>query len=152
MNFWLAKRPEQSPWSRMQQMMDEFWNTHPVNQAWGAEPLKNFEPKIDLKQKKNKVQVTAELPGLDEDDIEVEVDRDALLLHGEKKFEKNEDDDQGRHYYECSYGHFQRRIPLPYEVNLETVDAKFKNGVLKVQLEKAEPEKLSTRKIPIQSH
>jgi HSP20 family protein len=79
--------------------------------------------------------VSAELPGMDDEDIEVSLSRDVLTISGEKKQEKEE---KGRDYYraERSYGSFRRSIPLPAEVNADKVDAVFSKGVLTITLPK----------------
>jgi HSP20 family protein len=75
------------------------------------------------------------LPGLDREDIELSLDNNILTLSGEKRHEKEE---KGRNYYrsERAYGAFHRRIPLPAEVDAESAEAVYKNGVLTVTLQK----------------
>ena len=157
MSMWLTKRTNNVPLNRMQQlmdrMMDDFWNPGLSLNEWGDEPLKNFQPKINVKEHKNGLDINAELPGLDEKDVELEISRDSVLLRGEKRTEsKKDNEEKGRHYYECSYGQFQRRLPLPYEINMETASAQFKNGVLNIHLERAKEDTMNSRKIQIKTH
>jgi HSP20 family protein len=77
------------------------------------------------------VRFSAELPGMDEKDIEVLVDNDVLTIRGEKK---SESEDQGRRLSERYYGRFERSIALPFEVDEEKAEASFKNGVLTVTI------------------
>ena len=119
--------------------------------ATGERPLLGFQPKVNVKESENKITVTAELPGLDENDFDISVDQNALLLRGEKKYEE-EKTKQGVHYFESSYGAFLRRIPMPFEVNMEKVEAHYNNGILTVELEKADRAKTQTRKIQIKGH
>ncbi len=156
MSSWLAnlrRNSELAPVQKLfQQMMDEFWDTRPLLGLTQMEkPLAGFQPKINIKEAENNVTVTAELPGMDEQDFEVSLDRNSLLLKGEKKYEE-EKSQKGVTYFESSYGAFMRRIPLPFEVNLENVKAGFKKGILTVDLEKADLAKNQSRKINVQSY
>ena len=103
-----------------------------------------FAPQIDLSETGEELRVTAELPGLDVNDIEVEVDGDLLTLKGEKKNQHEEE--KGDYYHsERSYGAFRRTIQLPAEVDTNLVKAKFTKGVLEIAMPK-KPEAPSTRK------
>jgi len=97
------------------------------------------------KRPTKKVIVTAELPGLDEKDIEISISGDALILRGEKR---QEEEEKGEDYYrmERRYGSFQRVIPLPCEVQVDKAEASYRKGVLTVELPKT-PEAQSARKI-----
>jgi HSP20 family protein len=94
------------------------------------------------------IKVSAELPGMDDKDIDVSLTRDALTIKGEKKEEK---EDKGKDYYkmERSYGSFTRSIPLPVEVDTDKVQATFKKGVLEITLPKTAKAIQETKKIPI---
>src|SRR3546814_5339123 len=81
------------------------------------------------------IRVTAELPGLDEKDVEITVEDGALTLRGEKR---SEVEDKDRGYSELSYGRFERRIGLPKGVDRDQANATFRNGVLTVTLPKTE--------------
>jgi len=95
-----------------------------------------FSPKVDVVETETEIRVSAELPGMDEKDIDVSLTKDALTIKGEKKVEKNESD---KDYYrmERSYGSFSRTIPLPVQVDPDQVSAEFRKGVLTVVLPKA---------------
>jgi HSP20 family protein len=81
-----------------------------------------------------------EVPGLNKDDLDVEVQGDALVVHGEKRFER--EDTTGRYrVLQCAYGNFRRVVPLPAEVLSEQAKASYKNGVLRVELPKAQTDK-----------
>ncbi len=97
-------------------------------------------PAVDIEDCADEVIVTAEMPGLDKKDFEVEVEVDRLILRGEKKASKEKR--EGNYYYsETSYGSFHRVIPLPSEVDRDKADATYKHGVLKVKLPKTEEAK-----------
>lgn len=103
-------------------------------------------PHVEVVDRDKEVRVTAELPGLDEDDVEVRVEDNVLLLRGEKR---TEFDDEERHYSERSYGRFERQIALPAEVDDERASATFRNGVLTVTLPKTERARQQAKRIPI---
>jgi HSP20 family protein len=95
-----------------------------------------MSPKLDLSETDNELHVTAELPGLKEEDIDVEVTGDSLRIRGEKKDERDEKQ-HNFHRVERSFGLFERVVPLHVEVNREQVQATYKDGVLTVVLPKA---------------
>jgi len=103
-------------------------------------PDDTYLPRVDVKETDSTVEVAAELPGLDEKDIEVTLDDDGLILKGEKREEK-EERVKGWHRVERTYGSFHRRIPLPAEVDGEKVEAVFTKGVLNVKLPKTKVSK-----------
>lgn len=97
----------------------------------------SFSPALDLVDEGTHMKVTAELPGLDKDDIELSVHEGVLTLRGEKKYEEKKEE-EGCYRTERYFGSFQRWIPLPVDVDLEKADAKFDKGVLTVRLPKTE--------------
>lgn len=94
---------------------------------------RNFVPAVDIQERDKELIVTAELAGLDEKDVQIDVTRDALTISGEKRWEKEEKDKE-RSYSERRYGSFKRSIALPYEIDQERAEARFKNGILTVTL------------------
>lgn len=92
-----------------------------------------FIPRVDVKETDKGFLVTAELPGLTENDISITLDSNNLILSGEKK-EENETEDKGYHRSEISYGSFYRSIPLRADVDDNNVEAEYDKGVLKVKL------------------
>jgi len=113
-------------------------------------------PRIDVSETDKEVTLTAELPGVDEKNIDVSLVGDQLTIKGEKKSEQEDKkDEDGRifHRVERSYGAFQRTMTLPYPVDPEHVAAEFKDGVLKITLPKpadaakrAAPRKIEVKK------
>lgn len=136
---------------RMDRLFDDFFNSFGLA-PFGAfgESLGAFSPRIDMSESEKELKVSAELPGLDENDIEVSLAQNALTISGEKKEEK---EDKGWNYYrmERSYGSFQRTIPLPYEVEGDKVEAAFKKGVLTITLPKTAEAQKQTKKISIKA-
>jgi HSP20 family protein len=96
-----------------------------------------LSPKIDVAESKDAIVVTAELPGVEEKDIDVTLSDDVLTIRGEKRTERDkEDKDKNWHVVERSYGSFSRAIPLPFDADPAKVEAKFDKGVLHIHLPK----------------
>ena len=99
-----------------------------------------LSPNVDVYEKSDKYVINAEIPGLNKEEIKIDVKDGSLTISGEKKYEvKNEDENYIR--VERSYGKFERRFNLPENVNVESVSANYKNGVLEVSLPKKEETK-----------
>lgn len=109
-----------------------------------------FLPRVNVVESDREVCVTAELPGMDEKDVEVTVSRGMLTLRGEKKAE-TEDRSGGRYRYERSYGTFHRTIPLPAGVAEKKASAEFRKGVLTVRLPKSGEAAAGARKIAVRT-
>lgn len=90
-------------------------------------------PQIDIDETDKEVRVTAELPGIDEKDVNLEIANGVLSISGEKR---SESEDKGRRFSERYYGRFERRIPLE-DVDEDKVSAAFKNGVLTITVPKS---------------
>lgn len=105
-------------------------------------------PSIDIDETDQAYTVTAEAPGLEEKDIELQLRDNVLTISGEKR-RNNQEEHQGRTYAERFYGRFQRTIPLAAEVDADKVRATFKLGVLTVELPKNPSARDKTRKIEI---
>src|SRR5262249_35575194 len=96
-----------------------------------------LSPKIDVAETKDAIEVTAELPGVDEKDLDVTLADGVLTVRGEKKTARDEQDkDKNWHVVERSYGSFSRAIPLPFDPDPAKVEAKFDKGVLHIHLPK----------------
>lgn len=153
-----VKREDQEPVYELQRninsLFDDFFNSFgnfglaPV-EAFG-QSLGAFNPRVDVSESDKAITVSAELPGLDENDIEVSLAHNVLTISGEKKEEK---EDKGKNYYrmERSYGSFRRAVPLPAEVETDKVDAKFKKGVLTVTLPKTVEAQQQRKKIAVKA-
>lgn len=146
-----VKREEENPFALLRREMDELFDS--FYRGLDLEPFFDghrgaFTPTVDISENDKEIKVTAELPGMDEKDIEISLNKDTLSIKGEKKEEKEE---QGRDYYrmERSYGSFHRTIPLPREVDSDKVDAQFKKGVLTITLPKTKKAVEETKKIAV---
>jgi HSP20 family protein len=94
-----------------------------------------FIPQIDVVDTDKEIRLSAELPGMDDKDIEVSLTNDTLIIRGEKK-EDTERKGKGYYHSERTYGSFTRTVPLPIEVDTANVEASFKKGVLTIRLPK----------------
>lgn len=103
-------------------------------------------PSVEVSDGEKEIRITAEVPGLEEKDIEVLLEDGVLTLKGEKR---SEIDDKEKQFSERFYGRFERRIPLGYEVEEDKVNAHFRNGVLTVVLPKSERVQSRARRIAI---
>ena len=103
-------------------------------------------PKVELGETEREIRVIAELPGLDQKDVDVTVEDGLLTLRGEKRSEL---DDRERGYTERSYGRFERRIGLPKGIDRDHASATFRNGVLTVTLPRTEAANENVRRIPV---
>ena len=113
-------------------LLDRFWTETPFSGM-----LTEWEPSIDVSDADGNMQVRAELPGLNPDDIDVNVSGDLLTIKGEKKRE-DEQIEESYHRRESYTGAFQRTIQLPEEADSENVNANYKNGILTISLPKTD--------------
>ena len=107
-------------------------------------------PRIDVSETDQALVITAELPGVEQNDLDVQLSDTALTIKGEKKVERDEKS-AGLHMRERSYGAFTRTIPLPVEIEQDKVDAKFVNGVLTITLPKSPEATSRTRSVEIKT-
>lgn len=124
---------------RMNSILSEFDTDAMFNTRSG------FNPTVDVHEDEKNITIEAEIPGVKKDDIKVSInDENILVLKGTKSREsKKEDEKDGTTFLrvERSFGEFTRSFVLPDNVNIESIDAEFKDGLLKVVLEKKEPAK-----------
>jgi HSP20 family protein len=148
----ITRRQGQNPiralHDEMESLFDNFFHGFEIEPT--GRRTQAFIPSLNVSEDDKHIEVTAELPGMDEKDIEVNVSNDFLTIKGEKKIEQEE---KGKNYYrvERSFGSFHRAVPLSAEVDENKVQAAFKKGVLKITLPKKTPQQAQTKKIEIQS-
>ena len=131
---------------RMNSVFEDFFGRS-SSDLWG-DAAEEFLPRVDVSETGKEVRITAELPGLDEKDVEVTVTDNLLTIKGEKKVEKEAE--EGDYYHsERSYGYFDRTIALPQGIDADNAKAKFKKGVLKVTIPKKPEAQSSRRKIEL---
>ncbi len=142
--------------SRLFEDFGDFWRS-PVRQAiFGMEPVWSRDltwagtPAVDIVENDKAYEITAELPGMDESNIEVKLSDNALTIRGEKKEEKEE---KKKDYYlsERRFGAFERRFEVPSGVDPGKIEANFKKGVLTVTLPKSAGAQAAEKKIPVKA-
>lgn len=104
-----------------------------------------WEPVIDVEEDKKSINITAEVPGISEKDLDVRIENNYLILSGEKKEEK-EEKKENYLFSERKFGSFYRSIALPRGINTDKIKAKYKKGVLKIEIPKEgteEPKKIT---------
>jgi HSP20 family protein len=116
-------------------LFDDFTRGLPAFSAGGVDELL---PDMDVTETDKQIEITAELPGLEEKDVQVNVADNVLTIRGEKKAEKEEKDKTYR-LVERSYGSFMRSLALPEGVNADAIKASIEKGVLKVTVPKPAP-------------
>ena len=151
-NIPIKRDDDRFPLTRLQNDMnrvfDRFLDDFRIS-AFQDRGLSTF-PKIDVRETKKDVLVTAELPGLEVKDIDIRLTDNVLTLSGEKKQEsKHEEEDY--YHMECAYGSFNRSISLPSEVESDNVKAEFKNGILKISMTKRPEEKRKVKTIEVKT-
>jgi HSP20 family protein len=135
--------------STLRDEIDRIWSRFFGEQGplvpWRGE----WAPSLDVSETKNSIIVKAELPGMDAKDLDISLTDDVLTVKGEKKQEK-EEEDENYHRIERSYGSFSRSVRLPSEVQSDKIEANYKNGILKIALPKSEKAKSKEVKIKVQ--
>ncbi len=135
------------PFSAFRQQMDRLFDDFFAPGFYRAGTAA-FTPALDYSETDKEVRVRAELPGVEEKDIDVSIDGPLLTIKGEKNFERNEDGENHR-VVERSYGAFARSIRLPFEPKDADIAAQFKNGVLNIAVKKPAELAKSPKRIPI---
>lgn len=134
-----------TPWSPFRDL-DNFFSDEEVT----SNPrMRGFQfPMINIKQSDQDVTITADIPGIKEEDVNIEVGDTFVDISGERKEEITKEE-EGYFHQEIRYGSFSRRVPLPSEVKSDKTDATIKNGLLKIVIPKLEPEKPKVTKIKV---
>jgi HSP20 family protein len=104
-----------------------------------------FDAQMDVAETEKDFEVRLDVPGVRQEDIDINLDGDLLTIRGEKKFEQTRDDKQNYHFTERSYGAFQRALRLPFSANPEEVRAACENGVLTITIPKGAQQARSRR-------
>ena len=113
-------------------------------------PTRGFMPSMDIRETDKEFRVSAELPGMDEGDIELSLTDGQLVIKGEKKEEKKSDD-EGHHLMERHYGSVYRSLPLPDGIDEDSIEATYDKGVLAVTLKKNETKKKAVKNVKIKT-
>ena len=145
---------EASPITSLQRevnrLFSDFFNDFTPASFATDERNSSFMPKIDLSQSDKEIRVSAELPGMDANDVDVSISHGILTIKGEKKKETSREDN-GYSWTERSSGSFYREIALPDNIDNDNVDALFKKGVLEITIPKLSLPEKEVKKITVKS-
>jgi HSP20 family protein len=152
-------RSEQTPPSRFREEADPLMTLHREMNRLFDDVLRGFDmaplgsisrmagwPHVEVVDNDKDIRISAELPGLEDKDVKILMGDGVLTIRGEKR---SEIEDKERAFSERTYGRFERRIPLAWEVQEDKIDASFKNGVLTVTLPKAAESRPEVKRIAI---
>jgi len=143
------RRMEDDPFAAFRRELDRWFDDTFSRGAMAPWPgAQGVDMRLDVSETDNEIKVTAELPGVDQKDVDVTLTDDLLTIKGEKKVEDARRDDN-YHMVERSYGSFARSLRLPFAVNQDKVEAKFDKGVLTITLPKPAEVQRAARKIEI---
>lgn len=146
MKFPLSRKKESNTVDQFNRTMPSLFDTFFDMDNFGLF-AGELSPAVDIEDKGNSIVVRAELPGIEEKDLNVSIRDNYLTIKGEKSRERKEEKNEGSYILsERSYGSFSRAIPLPEGIKKEKITADYKKGVLKITLPReksAEPKKIS---------
>lgn len=132
------------PYRHTTNLFEDFFA--PFAQVFESAPANLVQPAVDIYEKDEMLFIEAELPGLEKEDIKVDVQGRLLTLGGEHA-SKEESKENGSYRRERRFGKFERTFKLPFEVNEEKIDAVYKNGILTLKV--AKPEERKAKQITI---
>ncbi len=139
------------PIMSIQQQMNEVFDRFLTD--WDVFPsLQNIDrfPSLNVSETDKEVSIQAELPGMEEKDIKIEVNKNQLTIKGERKSESEDKDKQGTWWVkEISYGNFSRTLSLPFEIDSNKTKASFSKGILTLAIEKPTEMISQSKTIPI---
>lgn len=138
-------RRTQFPMKRLRDDLTQMFHRFFEEPFFQSQPS-SFVPVINIKEEAEKYTVEAEVPGLELNDIDIEVSGNVLTIRGERKFEQKKEGEQA-HMIESSYGSFQRSFTLPDHANIDEITAESKNGILYIHIPK--DQRQQSRKINI---
>ena len=145
-------RSTQDPFADFQKEMDrllqDFWQGNTLPSQFRANKAAIQMPQIEVSETDEAYLVEADLPGLTEDEVDVNLADGLLTIRGEKKLEEDKKE-KGVQYTERSYGMFRRTLQVPTDVKEEDIKAEFKNGVLHLELPKSAEKNQNSRRIEI---
>lgn len=133
----ITRYTRRNPWSDLDQLTNRL--TRMFDSDW-PQPSSggDWVPAVNVEETGTELVLTAELPGMSRDDVEIELENNILTVRGEKDETRSEESDERRyHLWERRYGAFQRSFTLPRTVDGESISAEFENGILTIHMPKA---------------
>lgn len=150
--LWGESVAERLPFRALQQEVDKLFNdfTSDLPVVGRLNGNGSLAVKVDVAETEKTLEVTAELPGVNEKEIDVSLAGDVLTIKAEKKSDR-EEKTKDYHLVERSYGTFERSMRLPFKVDPAKVEAKFDKGVLKLVVQKPADAQTKTQKIEVRA-
>lgn len=139
----MREAPVHVPAGDLKHFLQHFWN---MNDLPSASETNDLAPKIEVSENKNSVTVSAELPGIEAKDIDLQISSDGYLtISGEKK-STQEHSERDNYFSEIYYGMVKRTIPLPWDLDYNKADAVYNDGLLSIEIPKTQAEKAKVKK------
>ncbi len=129
-------------------LFDRFFDNMLFPRTIDGEGKMNWVPRVEITEEDEKFEITAELPGMGKDNINILIDNGTLTIRGEKKLE-DEKKEKNYHLLERRYGEFVRRFKLPENVDADKINAEYKDGILKLTVPKTEAAKPKEIKVKV---
>ena len=141
--------------SDIDRAFENFWSmvSFPMTSSLAGEMFERRQPpdfQVDVRDTGNQVEITAELPGLRPDDVDVSVGPDSVVIRAERR-EDHAERRQGMLVRERRYGRLERIVPLPQGIDADAAEARFKDGVLTIVIPKSADASSNSRNIPVQA-
>ena len=134
--------------SEFKNLFNHFWNMIDFSHH---DDTNDMEPKIEVSESKDEVVVSAEMPGINEKDIDLQISSDGYLTICGEKRNSTERNEKGNYFSEIHYGMIKRTIPLPWDLDYEKAEAQYDEGVLKIEIPKTAVEKSKMKKISVKA-
>jgi HSP20 family protein len=134
--------------NEVDRLFDDFSLVRPSRSIFNFAALPGVMPAMELIEKKDRYEMSLEIPGMEEKDIDIECADGVLTISGEKR-QESEETSEGHLVTERSYGSFKRQLTLPTDVNPDAIEAKYAKGVLKLALKKDKKAASRVKKIAI---
>jgi HSP20 family protein len=131
------RSPFLSPWQELEEMSSRLNRLFTQPTPGEASVRSVWSPSVNVEESNESLLLTAELPGMTINDVEIEVENNVLSIRGEKKEEREEKEERRYHLWERCYGSFERQFTLPRTVKTEAITANFRDGILFVEMPKA---------------
>ena len=139
----ITYNPRRAVLNEIDSLFNNFWN---FNDSLGY--IEKSQPQFDISQNTTSYFITADLPGMNKKDINISLADDMITLSGERKLNKNHDEEFSR-YNNIQYGSFEKSFCIPDDANIDKIEAKMNNGVLTLEIKKAKKVLPDIKKISI---
>lgn len=144
-----SEMPLHSLQQQIDRMVDQAMRNIPSLPEWGDAMTQTLRPHLDIKEAANEYTISLEVPGVNKEDVNVEVRNDTIVISGEKK-QESEKKDEKFHRVERSYGSFRRTLALPEDAKGDEIKASFKDGVLNLRIPRDKGASKEAKRITIQ--